>query len=97
MSKSRELEMHDPSDKDIHRPEGVDPYPEPKKVEMADRPGSTDGTSPADNSSLQSGGEEDSDGDYVNSVDKMKKELTDEGGVEAWRKGQTQNSDAPRR
>jgi hypothetical protein len=96
MTRPNDLHMNDPSDKEIHRKEGVDPYPVPKDAEMAGRP-QTDRDSTKSDTGLQRGGEEDENGEYVDSVDRMKKELNEEGGVEAWRKGETQNTGAPRR
>lgn len=95
MNGPNKLHMHDPSDKEIHREEGVDPYPVPKDAKMADRPEDDEATSATDNSFERGLGQE--DGEYIDAVDKMKKTLKEEGGVDAWRKGQTQNQGAPRR
>ena len=95
MSRPDELHMHDPDDKEIHRKEGVDPYPVPKDAKMADRPEDDEATSTPDNAFER--GLEHEDGEYIDAVDKMKKTLKDDGSVDAWRKGQTQNQGAPRR
>lgn len=94
MSRQTDLHMHDPADKDIHRKEGVDPYPVPKKAERADKPADDAQTSTPDNSYER--GLEHEDGEYIDAVDKMKKTLKDDGDLDAWRKGQTQNKDTPR-
>lgn len=95
MSRPDKLHMHDPDDKEIHRKEGVDPYPVPKDAKMADRPEDDEATSTPNNSFERR--MEHEDGEYIGAVDKMKKTLKDEGDVDAWRKGQTQNQGAPRR
>lgn len=81
--------MNDPADNDIHTPEGADPYPVPKKTELASNPEDDEQTSTADNSHER--GEVKDDGEYRDAVDEMNKTLKDEGKHEAWRKGRTQN------
>lgn len=81
--------MNDPGDKDIHTSKGADPYPVPKKVEMAPNPGDDAKTSTPDNSFERGGVKE--DGEYRDAVDEMSKTLREEGSTETWKKGRTQN------
>jgi hypothetical protein len=90
MPRSSEPHMHDPGDKEIHRKEGVDPYPVPNEAEEATRAADDEKTSTPDNSFER--GEEHEDGEYLDAVDKMKKTLKDEGDLEDWRKGRTQGA-----
>ncbi len=93
MNRTPNPHMNDPLDKDIHRKEGVDPYPVPEKAETGSRAGNDEATSTPDNSFER--GEEHEDGAYLDAVDKMKKTLKDDGDLEDWRKGRTQG--APRK
>jgi hypothetical protein len=90
MNRTPNPHMHDPADKEIHRKEGVDPYPVPRQAETAARPADDETTSTPDNSFER--GEEHTDGDYLDAVDKMKKTLKEEGDLEDWRKGRTQGA-----
>lgn len=90
MPRQSEPDMHDPADRDIHSKKGVDPYPAPNKAEAANRSPPDEETSTPDNSFER--GRDHGDGDYLDAVDKMKKTLKDEGDLEEWRKGRTQNT-----
>jgi hypothetical protein len=86
--------MRDPTDRELHRPEGRDPYPMPRKgarkVEEAEDdladPADTDPDAPHDRGVME-------DGEYLSARDQMDIEIGRD--KDAWRKGRTQNP--PRR
>jgi hypothetical protein len=80
--------MDDPTDRDIHDPKGVAPYPATSRTENVTRPEDDELTSTPDNS-FERGLVK--DGEYRDAVDEMAKTLKDEGSREAWKKGRTQN------
>ena len=96
MPRQREPAMHDPDDKDIHRKEGVDPYPVPKRAETArhdegdlEDPAATTPDAPHDRGKA-------TDGEYTTGVEAMKAKLKREGEIEEWRRAQTQGKPATR-
>lgn len=87
--------MRDAADRELHRKEGVDPYPVPRRAEQATRdegdlqdPAKADRRAPHDRGTT-------ADGDYASGVDAMKQKLKDEGVKGAWKDGRTQG--APRK
>jgi hypothetical protein len=92
MPRPSEPKMNDVTDKDVHRREGVDPYPVPKKAETATRgdgdttdPAKTDPGAPHDRGTA-------SDGGYTTGTDAMKNKLDEEGVRDAWKHGRTQEA-----
>jgi hypothetical protein len=85
--------MRDPADKELHKREGRDPYPTPRKgardVENAEDdltdPAEVDPDAPHDRGVTE-------DGEYLSARDQMDVEIGKD--KEAWRKGRTQNSSA---
>lgn len=92
MPRPSEPEMRDVTDKELHRKEGVDPYPVPRKAEKAQQPKDDEATSTPENAHER--GLEDEEGQYTDAVGKMQKTLRDEGDLEDWRKGRTQGAPA---
>jgi hypothetical protein len=97
MPRPSEPSMRDPADKDIHRKEGIDPYPVPRKTEEASQPEAdtadparTDPDAPHDRGTAPSGG-------YTTGVDAMKNKLKEEGEIEDWKEGRTQGAPTPKR
>jgi hypothetical protein len=95
MPRQSEPAMHDVTDKELHRKEGVDPYPVPKRAEQATRdegdlqdPATTE-DAPHDRGTAPAGG-------YTTGVDAMKNELKREGEMEGWKRGKTQGKPAPK-
>ena len=93
MNRPNEPAMHDVTDKEIHRREGVDPYPVPNTSKLAGKaqgdledPSKVDRDAPHDRGQAR-------DGVYTTGVDSMKKKLKNEGEMGDWKKGRTQ--DAP--
>jgi len=86
--------MHDPDDKDIHRKEGVDPYPVPAKSKVAGKPLDDETTSTPDNNFERA--RKDADGEHLDAVDSMRKTLTETGERDAWKDGRTQGASARR-
>ena len=94
MPRQSEPHMHDPSDKEIHRKEGVDPYPVPNSAEVV-------GSDQGDLEDPREAGADTThdrgkavDGKYTDATDARKKVLKDDGDYEAWRHGQTQETPA---
>ena len=92
MNRPNEPHMHDPADKELHRKEGVDPYPVPERAAKAGQPDSDvedpaeiDRRAPHDRGQARDGG-------YTTGVDAMKKKLKNEGETEEWKDGRTQNA-----
>lgn len=90
MNRPNEPAMNDVTDKDLHRKEGVDPYPTPNDTELAGQhqgdledPAKVDGDAPHDRGTAPGGG-------YTTGVDAMKNQLDEEGARDAWKKGRTQ-------
>lgn len=89
MPRRSEPTMNDPSDEDIHRKEGAEPYPTPAKTEVVgqsrdvDDPGRRDADAPHDLGAAR-------DGSYTTGTDAMKEQLSDEGVREDWKHGRTQ-------
>jgi hypothetical protein len=81
--------MHDVTDKEIHRKEGVDPYPVPRRAEKVRNPQDDEATSTPDNNFERA--REDEDGEHLDAVDRMRKTLAEEGVKDAWKEGRTQN------
>jgi hypothetical protein len=85
--------MNDPADREVHRPEGRDPYPEPRGVktgrqtgdDMAD-PGDANSDMPHDRGVVH--GDE-----HVGAREDIIDQVSDE--REAWKKGRTQNVPPP--
>lgn len=92
MPRQNEPHMHDPADKEIHRKEGVDPYPVPAKSKVVGKPADDEATSTPDNNFERA--REDEDGEHIDAVDRMRKTLSEEGATDAWKEGRTQG--APR-
>jgi hypothetical protein len=90
MPRQSEPDMHDATDKEIHRKEGVDPYPVPNKSKVVGKPQDDEATSTPDNNFERAATDE--DGHHLDAVDKMTKTLTEEGAKEAWREGRTQGA-----
>jgi hypothetical protein len=87
--------MRDPTDKELHKREGRDPYPTPQKgardaeepqYDLAD-PADTDPDAPHDRGVMEND-------EYLSARDQMDKEIGKD--KDAWRKGKTQNP-PPRR
>ena len=96
MPRQSEPNMHDVTDKDIHRKEGVDPYPVPKQAEKVghdqgdlEDPAKTEGDAPHDRGTAPGGG-------YTTGPDSMKNQLDEEGAREAWKRGLTQEEPDPK-
>jgi hypothetical protein len=90
MPRQSEPNMRDVTDKEIHRKEGVDPYPVPKRAEHASQPegdtvdpANVDPDAPHDRGTAPGGG-------YTTGVDAMKNKLDEEGVRDAWKHGRTQ-------
>jgi hypothetical protein len=81
--------MNDPSDKEIHRPEGRDPYPEPVRGTKDARRSEGDLNDPAE----EGGGPHDRGVMRGDEHIGAREDMIDEVGKdkEAWRKGRTQN------
>jgi len=93
MNPNSKPNMKDPADKELHRRQGVDPHPVPNTSELAgnaqgdlEDPGTVDCDAPHDRGKARDGG-------YTTGVDAMKKKLKNEGEMDDWKKGRTQ--DAP--
>ena len=92
MSRPDEPAMRDPADKEVHRKEGVDPYPVPKRTETVDRtkadtddPADTTPDAPHDRGRAPDGG-------YTTGVDAMKNQLDREDVRDDWKYGRTQET-----
>ena len=93
MDRQAEPGMRDPDDKDIHKPEGRDPYPDsPKGVRTVGQPSddtvdpaTRDPQAPHDRGSVQ-------DGEWRSGTEDAEAQLADEGEKKAWKKGLTQNA-----
>jgi len=90
MPRDSEPKMVDPADKEIHRSEGVEPYPVPNKSKVVGRPVDDEATSTPDNNHERA--KTDEDGEHLDAVDKMRKTLTEERSKEAWKRGETQGA-----
>jgi hypothetical protein len=94
MPRQSEPGMRDVTDKEIHTPEGRDPYPSPRKgAEKATRPeddtadpGDLDPEAPHDRGTVKGG-------EWHSGIEDAQARVRDEKG--AWKKGLTQN-DPPR-
>lgn len=84
-------DMDDPADKELHTKEGAAPYPAPSKTKVVGKPQDDEATSTPDNNFERA--KRDEDGEHLDAVDKMHKTLVEDGDVDAWKKGKTQ--DAP--
>lgn len=73
----REPDMHDPTDKELHRKEGVEPYPVPNKAKVEGKPQSDE---PA-GKDYERG--RDKDGQYEGGVDRMRNKLKNDGDKDA--------------
>ena len=93
MPRDKELDMHDPKDRELHSEEGVKPYPTPSKSKVVGTPVPDESTSTPDNNFERA--DEDEDGEHLDAVDKMRKTLKEDGVKEAWKDGRTQG--APRK
>lgn len=92
MARQSEPTMHDVTDKEIHTPEGVDPYPVPKGTETVGRdegdlqdPAQTTPDAPHDRGANDAG-------EYQSGDEAMRDKLQREGDVEAWKDGKTQGA-----
>jgi hypothetical protein len=92
MPRKSEPEMHDGGDSEVHRTEGVEPYPAPKRAKDAERPGDdtadparADTKAPHDRGTAPGGG-------YTTGTDAMKNKLDKEGVRDTWKHGRTQES-----
>lgn len=92
MPRQSEPNMRDVTDKEIHRKEGVDPYPVPKRTETVDRtkadtedPALTEAADTHDRGKAL-------DGDYMDATDARKQKLKDDGDYDAWKHGRTQET-----
>lgn len=90
MPRPSEPAMNDPADKEIHRKQGVEPYPAPAKTEVVGSqhgdvqdPAKVDSDAPHDRGTAKDGG-------YTTGTDAMKEQLDDEGARDAWKHGRTQ-------
>ena len=88
MPREGKPDMQDPTDKELHSPEGVNPYPVPSKSKVVGNPHDDD-TTPA-GADYERGEQEDET--YVEGTDRMRKTLKREGVTEAWKDGKTQGS-----
>lgn len=89
----RELDMHDPKDRELHSEEGTKPYPKPNKSKVVGKPVSDEASSTPDNNFERAG--KDEDGEHIDAADKMRKTLKEDGVKEDWKDGKTQG--APRK
>lgn len=89
MPRPDEPHMHDVTDKDIHRKEGVDPYPLPKTARSADQPQDDEQTSTSENNFERA--QVDAEGEYLDAADKMRKTIKEDGAQKAWKDGRTQS------
>lgn len=92
MNRPDQPHMHDPSDKELHTKQGVDPYPVPKDAEKVGRaegdledPAKDDADAPHDRGKARAGG-------YTTGTDAMKNKLKAEGEMEDWKEGRTQGA-----
>lgn len=90
MPRQSEPDMRDVTDKEVHRKEGVDPYPIPKRTETVERteadtqdPALADRDAPHDRGTAPGGG-------YTTGTDAMKNQLDREGVRDDWKHGRTQ-------
>jgi hypothetical protein len=90
MPRQDEPDMKDATDKELHRKEGVAPYPVPNKSKVVGKPIDDEATSTPENNFERA--RQDADGEHLDAVDKMRKTLTEEGAKEAWREGHTQGA-----
>jgi hypothetical protein len=81
--------MNDPADRDIHRPEGRDPYPEPKRGTKAAEDPENELEDPAD----EGEGPHDRGVTHGDEHVGAREDMIDEVGKDkdAWKKGRTQN------
>ncbi len=90
MSRDKELDMHDPKDRELHSQDGVKPYPLPSKSKVVGSPVPDEASSTPDDNFERA--EKDEDGEHLDAVDKMRKTLKEDGDKEAWKDGKTQGA-----
>lgn len=88
MPREGEPDMRDPKDKELHRKQGVEPYPVPNKSKVVGKPQADDATPTG--SDYESG--EEKDGEYLEGTDRMREKLKREGVTEEWKDGRTQGA-----
>ena len=96
MPRQSEPDMRDKTDEEVHRKEGVDPYPIPKRTETVERtaadtedPALTDADTHDRGTAV--------DGHYTDATDARKEALKDGGDYDAWKHGRTQETPPRRR
>lgn len=95
MPRDKEPHMHDPDDKELHRPEGVEPYPVPNKAKVVGKPLPDDKTTSTDANNSERA-RKDAEGEHLDAVDKMRRTLSKDGDTRAWKEGRTQNAPGKR-